>query len=58
MGKMKNGLFGMLLVVLVCGIIMAIVEISLLWTLVIFMVAMEYEIYKENKYNAEMRGRK
>lgn len=57
MGKMKNGLISMLLVVLVCGIIMAIVEISLLWTLVIFMAAMEYEIYKESKYNAEMRGR-
>lgn len=58
MGKMKNGLISMLLAVLVCGIIMAIVEISLLWSLVIFMVAMEYEIYKESKYNAEMRGRK
>lgn len=57
MGKMKNGLISMLLVVLVCGIIMAIVEISLLWTLVIFMVAMDHEIYKESKYNDEMRGR-
>lgn len=57
MGKMKNGLISILLVTLICGIIMAIVEISLIWSLVIFIVFMEYEIYKESKYNAEMRGR-